>query len=675
LKILIITSCTGEKKHKPENQLQLEDFKAGKEVVASKEATVTEFMLPAGEMYTGQQHVRLMRGGEAFREKAGKKASIDLWVLSAGYGLISESQQIAPYESTFQGMKVGEIRSLADQLDIPADFRKVVGQKYDLILMLLGDSYLRACALSDDVVFGGPTILFCGTGMAKKLPDLNGVKTVTLSNPQAKRFSCGLVALKGELTRLMLGMLQDKGKLKAFIDSQQDLLDQLGGAIPVPVKKVAKTTKANPNVDKVISLPASWNDKPHRDKIRYFIPEWDDLVDPDYDFINDEHSGGRGDWSNEVYAHQMYPAPNYDGILMSRAVAEKSKKKKERINAMGVHRFLRVPCEMPIMGDCGAFDYIMQDVPPYSTEDVIDYYSRLGFDYGVSVDHLIVSATEDQRDFRYELTIDNAADFLRKHRQAKLDWEPIGAVQGWSPESYAAAAEKYVKMGYKYIALGGLVRSSTKSILPILEKVHEVVPSDVNVHLFGIARLNAMPEFNRYGVRSVDSASALRRAWLGGKDNYWSLSGTHYRAIRIPEAGKSFRAKNMVSEGRATAEFVEKTEKRCYKALHDYDKDLISLDEALDILDEYDHLITENRTNMREEYGRTLADKPWKTCGCDICKAAGVDVVIFRGNNRNRRRGFHNTYVFCKLFEKILLGERVPGIEVLRPSNQQELPL
>ena len=56
-----------------------------------------------------------------------------------------------------------------------------------------------------------------------------------------------------------------------------------------------------------------------------------------------------------------------DGILISRAVAEKSKAKAERINALGVHRMLRVPREFPIMGDCGAFDYIMEDVPPYST--------------------------------------------------------------------------------------------------------------------------------------------------------------------------------------------------------------------------------------------------------------------------------------------------------------------
>ena len=86
--------------------------------------------------------------------------------------------------------------------------------------------------------------------------------------------------------------------------------------------------RENPDVDYVISIPKDWWEKPHRKKLRYFIPEWDDRVDPNYDFENDIHSGGRGDWTNEVYAHQMYPSPNYDGILMSRAVADKSKKKR-----------------------------------------------------------------------------------------------------------------------------------------------------------------------------------------------------------------------------------------------------------------------------------------------------------------------------------------------------------
>jgi hypothetical protein len=31
--------------------------------------------------------------------------------------------------------------------------------------------------------------------------------------------------------------------------------------------------------------------------------------------------------------------------------------------------------------------------------------------------------------------------------------------------------------------------------------------------------------------------------------------------------------------------------------------------------------------------------------------------MIFRGNNRNRRRGFHNTYVFYRLMQDSLLGK------------------
>ena len=120
------------------------------------------------------------------------------------------------------------------------------------------------------------------------------------------------------------------------------------------------------------------------------------------------------------------------------------------------------------MGDCGAFGYINEKVPPYTTEEILDYYTRLDFDFGVSLDHLIVTATESEKQARYDLTIDNAAEFLKQHRKAKLPWTPIGAVQGWDPKSYAAAAKKNVAMGYQYIGLGGLVRTSTTDILEIL---------------------------------------------------------------------------------------------------------------------------------------------------------------------------------------------------------------
>ena len=138
----------------------------------------------------------------------------------------------------------------------------------------------------------------------------------------------------------------------------------------------------------------------------------------------------------------------------------------------------------------------------------------LGFNYGVSIDHLIVAETESKRQHRYQLTIQNADDFLKEHRRRRLTWTPIGAVQGWDAESYARAALDYVNMGYKYIALGGLVRSQTQLILRIVAAVKDVLPDDIRLHLFGLARFGAIREFVRLGVTSIDSASVLRCAWV-----------------------------------------------------------------------------------------------------------------------------------------------------------------
>ncbi len=572
-------------------------------------------------------------------------------------------------------MKVGEIRDLGTMLNVPAAFRQVVSQKFDLALILLGDSYLRACDLNEDITFGGPTLLFCGNGMAKKLPKLGQVKVVPLSNLEAKRFSCGLVGLKGELSHRLLKRLAGDMDFADDLNGlrRHEVLDSLNEA-PTVVKNPKKKAVVKKDVDYVIGLPKNWSERSNKRKLRYFIPEWDDLVDRDYDFENDIHSGGSGNWGNEVYAHQMYAEPNYDGLLISKVVAEKSKSKKARINELGVHRFLRVPRSFPVMGDCGAFGYIEDDVPPYTTPEILDYYTRLDFDFGVSIDHLIVKSTIAQQRARYELTIQNAEEFLKEHRARGLDWVPMGAVQGWDPNSYREAARQYVNMGYKYIALGGLVRTSTKDVLRVLDEVHKVVPSNIDVHLFGLARIDAMKKFADLGVTSVDSASLLRRAWMGTGQNYITQHGVFYTAIRVPEAEKSFRAKRMVEEGRATIEDVRRLDKACMSELRRYDAGKSSVQAVLDVLAEYDHLITPDRPDSAELLRHTLEDQPWKQCGCAICKKDGIDVVIFRGNNRNRRRGFHNTYVFYRLLGQALDGEHISFRRVEKERSQLSLP-
>lgn len=664
MRILVITSCTGEKSVTSKLALTMEDFERGGKHLKQRERELADLMRSAEELYAGQQHVRLMQGVQAIREHEksnGTPLKLDLWILSAGYGLVPGDRILAPYECTFQGMKSTELRDWADKLKVPEQFRELVHAKYDLALVLLGDSYLSACSFDASVSFGGPTLLFCGTGAAKRLPKHPKVRVVKVSNPDAKRFSWPLVALKGEIAnRLLSRLVSNEVSIHQLADPAFDVLDSI--AVKDASSNRASTRKkavANPAVDFVIQIPTDWQRLPHRKKFRYFIPEWDDLVDPDYDFLRDEHSSGASDWSNAVYAHQMFEAPNYDGLLVSRVVAEQGKKKKARINQLGVHRLLRVPRHFPVMGDCGAFGYIDKEKPPYTTEDVIDYYTRLDFDYGVSVDHLIVTATDTARQFRYDLTIQNAEDFLKAHRKAKLAWEPIGAVQGWDAESYANAAENYIKMGYRYIALGGLVRSATNEILTIVKKVRSVIPKQTLLHVFGVARPAALHPFVDLGVNSVDSASVLRQAWMRTKDSYL-LEDASYAALRIPEAEKSFRAKRMKEHASLDPATIATLEKEALRTVRGYAAGKCSLDSALNALLDYDRHVTAERVDMSSLYRKTLQDRPWDRCGCAICQKHGVEVVIFRGNNRNRRRGFHNTYVFYQAMKRILAGQDTP---------------
>jgi hypothetical protein len=226
LKILILTSCTGKKAVDHPDQLTLDDFQSGPKHLARREKELAKSCRTAGEIYTGEQHVRLMRGVSAIRT-AGKPKSgneLTLHILSAGYGVIPENRSVAPYETTFATMKTKQLRDWADALNVPEDFRQTVVWKYDLGLILLGDHYLSACSLDAAVHFGGPTILFCGTGMAKKLPALKNVRIMPVSIPEAKRFSCGLVGLKGELAaRLLYGIAKEPDVLKKLLNPGFDL--------------------------------------------------------------------------------------------------------------------------------------------------------------------------------------------------------------------------------------------------------------------------------------------------------------------------------------------------------------------------------------------------------------------------------------------------------------------
>lgn len=410
--------------------------------------------------------------------------------------------------------------------------------------------------------------------------------------------------------------------------------------------------------------------------MKFFMPDWDDRIDPGFDFVADTFTTDRDIATNDVYAHEVFSSPPYDGLLVSRAVVERRKTRNEKINRDGIHSVFRVSKDFPILGDCGAFSYLKEKHPRYETGDVLEYYSRIGVNYGVSVDHLVLDKMEPaERLRRKAITLINARSFLEGHQSQNCQFIPIGVAQGWSPESYADSVWKLLEIGYDYVALGGLARSSAKYILSVLQEVNIAINDfkvlhdmeKVNLHLFGVAKAKHASRFQRLGVTSIDSASHLRKAWLRSGQNYWTESGEWYTAVRVPQTTNSRVRKYVSKNGRNMPEVIRK-EERVLRLLRAHDKGRLDdrlLNKLLDEILYYDDYLLRagddgkemrNKTLSREKYYRVLADKPWEDCRCDICQDVGIQVVIFRGTNRNKRRGFHNVWVFYQRLQKQLTG-------------------
>ena len=289
--------------------------------------------------------------------------------------------------------------------------------------------------------------------------------------------------------------------------------------------------------------------------MKFFFPDSQDQIDPSFDFLREESATHRVRQRDDRYAHEVLGSAPYDGILLSKAVVDGmgsagrySAAHRNRLYRDGMRTFFRLDdgdTPLESMGDCGAFAYAREHVPPYTADEVIDFYETCGFDCGFSVDHAILGfdaradkareRVQPEWKRRHSLTTRLAKEFLRRHEARGCDFEPIGVAQGWSPKSYASAVKALQRLGYTRVALGGMVPLKTPEILACLDTVAAVLEPGVELHLLGVTRLDSITRFGEYGVTSFDSTSPFRQAFMDADDNYYTSHGDFLRCPDPPE--------------------------------------------------------------------------------------------------------------------------------------------
>jgi len=232
MRILIVDQCSSAKKTSERNE------SLHKEII---DTTPLEELINregvesyrAEELYQGRQQQRITEATKLL-DQAGD--DVDRVFISAGFGLVDESEELPVYNVTFNDFEAAEIDERADQLDIQADLHRLIsGDKYDIIFFALGSDYYRSANLNEllpDVPETTSVVVFNREDLDE---EYDNVLSIPARTSQAKAHGTIVVALKGEYIRNFAShraagdSIDDMDNIKRFCEqkagSQADLGD------------------------------------------------------------------------------------------------------------------------------------------------------------------------------------------------------------------------------------------------------------------------------------------------------------------------------------------------------------------------------------------------------------------------------------------------------------------
>lgn len=132
---------------------------------------------------------------------------------------------------------------------------------------------------------------------------------------------------------------------------------------------------------------------------------------------------------------------------------------------------------------------------------------------------------------------------------------------------------------------------------------------------------------------------------MDDRDNFHTATET-YVAIRVPQVDGNVTLKRAILAGHVSQRDAIRTERECLRRLRQFDAGQAKVDDVMAVLAEYETIINVKKSRMAD-YRRTLDAAPWQRCSCGLCNQHGIEMAIFRGTERNKRRGFHNLSVLA----------------------------
>jgi len=157
--------------------------------------------------------------------------------------------------------------------------------------------------------------------------------------------------------------------------------------------------------------------------VRFYVPDWDDHVDANYDFLYDVHSEAENSARENLFLWDVFEGRNLpvDGLLLSRDSVTQSAGLRDRLNEHGIYGDprLNIPSWLPTISDCGAWGYRDLPFPVYEIQDLIDFYNRIGVRIGVTLDHVVWKGRNqrrlylDERAFDSEISTDDVLGELQ----------------------------------------------------------------------------------------------------------------------------------------------------------------------------------------------------------------------------------------------------------------------